>query len=103
MNSMYIDSRIHSLLKDKTATPAPLDSLFLALAMFFWLSYFPVAVVSIWKALKNRRVFIEKDLEGVLSNAAIVFQITTRSATKTTVVKRGIPLYNKLCTQCEIS
>jgi cellulose synthase/poly-beta-1,6-N-acetylglucosamine synthase-like glycosyltransferase len=67
-----------------------LDNLFLAIATFFWLSYFPVAIVSVWKILKNRKVFVEQDLCRVFNDPGIIFQITTRSATKTSVVKRGI-------------
>src|SRR5690606_18584309 len=58
--------------------------------MFFWLSYVPIAVVSVFQIVKNRRVFVEKDLRRIHNDPSIIFQITTRSATKTPVVKRGI-------------
>jgi beta-1,4-mannosyltransferase len=64
--------------------------MFLAIATFFWLSYFPVAIVSVWKILKNRKMFVEQDLRHLFNDPAIIFQITTRSATNTSVVKRGI-------------
>ena len=64
--------------------------MFLAIATFFWLSYFPVAIVSVWKILKNRKMFVEQDLRRLFNDPAIIFQITTRSATNTSVVKRGI-------------
>ena len=67
-----------------------LDNLVLAVSTFFWLSYFPVAIISVFKFLKNRRVFIEQNLDHVFSNPSIIFQITTRSATNTSVVRRGI-------------
>jgi egghead protein (zeste-white 4 protein) len=67
-----------------------IDSAFTAVAIFFWLSYVPVAVLSVWKTFKNRGVFVEKDLYCRFDNSSIIFQITTRSATKTSVVKRGI-------------
>jgi egghead protein (zeste-white 4 protein) len=67
-----------------------LDNAFIAVAMFFWLSYVPVAVISVWKTFKNRKVFVEKDLCHLFNDSFIIFQITTRSATKTPVVKRGI-------------
>src|ERR671913_478768 len=67
-----------------------IDNAFLAVAMFFWLSYVPIAMISVWKAFKNRKVFVERDLGGLFNNSSIIFQITTRSATKTSVVKRGI-------------
>jgi egghead protein (zeste-white 4 protein) len=67
-----------------------LDNAFLAVAMFFWLSYVPVAMVSVWKTFKNRKAFVERDLCYLFNDSFIIFQITTRSATKTSVVKRGI-------------
>jgi egghead protein (zeste-white 4 protein) len=67
-----------------------IDNVFIAVAMFFWLSYVPVAMISVWKAFKNRKVFVERDLRRLFNNSSIIFQITTRSATKTSVVKRGI-------------
>lgn len=62
----------------------------IALAMFFWLSYVPIAINSVWKIMKNRKVFVEQDLRRMHNDPEIIFQITTRSATKTPVVKRGI-------------
>ena len=67
-----------------------LDSLLIAIATFFWLSYVPIAVISVWRILKNRKVFVEQDLRRIHNDPAIIFQITTRSATKTPVVRRGI-------------
>ena len=67
-----------------------IDNVFIAVAMFFWLSYVPIAMISVWKAFKNRKVFVERDLGGLFNNSSIIFQITTRSATTTSVVKRGI-------------
>jgi beta-1,4-mannosyltransferase len=67
-----------------------LDTLLLALATFFWLSYTPYAIQSVYKLWKNRKLFIEKDLQGIRKESALIFQITTRSASKTPVVRRGI-------------
>lgn len=67
-----------------------IDNVFIAVAMFFWLSYVPVAMISVWKTFKNRKVFVERDLCRLFNDPSIIFQITTRSATKTAVVKRGI-------------
>ena len=67
-----------------------IDNAFIALAMFFWLSYAPVAVISVWKIFKNRKLFVERDVCRFSNDSSIIFQITTRSATKTAVVKRGI-------------
>jgi egghead protein (zeste-white 4 protein) len=66
------------------------DNVFVVVAMFFWLSYVPIAVISVWHIFKSRKVFIEKDFYKIFGNPSIIFQITTRSATKTSVVKRGI-------------
>jgi beta-1,4-mannosyltransferase len=67
-----------------------IDNAFIAIAMFFWLSYVPVAIISVWRSLKNRKLLIERDSCGFFNQYSIIFQITTRSATKTSVVKRGI-------------
>src|SRR5919106_1427827 len=40
--------------------------------------------------VRNRKIFIEKDLRRIHNDPTIIFQITTRSATKTKVVERGI-------------
>ncbi len=65
------------------------DNLFIVIAMFFWFSYVPIAFVSLCRVLQNRSVFVSKHARRG-SDAAIIFQITTRSATKTLVVRRGI-------------
>ena len=68
-----------------------IDNAFIAIAMFFWLSYVPVAMISVWKTIKNRKLFVEEDFSSpFFKNSSIIFQITTRSATRTSVVKRGI-------------
>jgi egghead protein (zeste-white 4 protein) len=67
-----------------------LDAILIAVATFFWLSYVPIAINSVHKLLKNRKLFVEKDLARVFNDPEIIFQITTRSATRTPVVKRGI-------------
>ena len=67
-----------------------LESVLIAIATFFWLSYVPIAINSVHKLFKNRKLFVEKDLQRVYNDPSIIFQITTRSATKTPVVKRGI-------------
>ncbi len=66
------------------------ESLLIITAIFFWLSYVPVAIISVLRTIKNRKVFIARDLGGHLDKCSIIFQITTRSATRTPVVKRGI-------------
>jgi beta-1,4-mannosyltransferase len=79
------------IIKATTIRLFVLDNAFIAVAMFFWLSYVPVAMISVWKAFKNRKLLVERDLcHHLFNDSFIIFQITTRSATKTSVVKRGI-------------
>jgi beta-1,4-mannosyltransferase len=56
----------------------------------FWFSTIPVAFLTMIRFIRNRKIFIEKDLQRIHNDPTIIFQITTRSATKTTVVERGI-------------
>jgi egghead protein (zeste-white 4 protein) len=67
-----------------------LDNLFMVIAMFFWFSYVPIAIVSLHRVLKNRSIFVDKHVKRAKEDGAIIFQITSRSATKTHVVRRGI-------------
>jgi hypothetical protein len=53
---------MHSLLKPALITIVVIDNAFIAVAMFFWLSYVPVAMISVWKTVKNRKLFVEGDL-----------------------------------------
>ncbi len=69
---------------------AVLENAFIAIPMFLWLSYVPVAMLSVWRIIKNRKQYVESDLPYAYSNTPIIFQITTRSASRTDVVKRGI-------------
>ena len=79
------------IIKATTIRLFVLDNAFIAVAMFFWLSYVPVAMISVWKAFKNRKLLVERELcHHLFNDSFIIFQITTRSATKTSVVKRGI-------------
>lgn len=56
----------------------------------FWFSTIPVAFLTLGRFLKNRNIFVEHDLRRIYNDPRIIFQITTRSATRTPVVKRGI-------------
>jgi cellulose synthase/poly-beta-1,6-N-acetylglucosamine synthase-like glycosyltransferase len=67
-----------------------LDSLLIAIATFFWLSYAPIALISICRLIGNRKIFVEQDRRRIRNDPKIIFQITTRSATRTPVVGRGI-------------
>jgi egghead protein (zeste-white 4 protein) len=72
------------------------DNPFIIVAMFFWFSYVPIAAMSLYRVIRNRNLFVEKHaleekrIGRVSRDAAVIFQITTRSATKTHVVRRGI-------------
>jgi egghead protein (zeste-white 4 protein) len=66
------------------------NNLFVIIATFFWLSYVPIAFISLYRVITNRKVFVKKHAKRAQKDAAIIFQITTRSATKTDVVRRGI-------------
>lgn len=76
-----------------------LDSLLIAIATFFWLSYVPIAIISLYRVVKSRKIFVEKDLRRIHNDPAMIFQITTRSATKTPVVKRGVMSIIESCHQ----
>jgi beta-1,4-mannosyltransferase len=67
-----------------------IDTILFLVISTFWFSSIPVAFLTLIRFLKNRNIFIEKDLERIHNDPIIIFQITTRSATKTPVVKRGI-------------
>jgi len=67
-----------------------LESIIISVITTFWFSSVPVAFLTIARFLKNRGVFVENHLTRIPSDPKIVFQITTRSATNTPVVKRGI-------------
>lgn len=56
----------------------------------FWFSTIPVAFLTLTRFVRNRKTLIEKDLRRIYNDPIIIFQITTRSATKTKVVERGI-------------
>jgi len=66
-----------------------LNVLFIIL-LTFWFSTIPVAFLTMTRFIRNRKIFVEKDLRRIHNDPIIIFQITTRSATKITVVERGI-------------
>src|ERR687886_879580 len=67
-----------------------IDTILFVVISTFWFSSIPVAFLTLIRFLKNRDVFVEKDLKRIHNDPIIIFQITTRSATNTPVVKRGI-------------
>ena len=67
-----------------------LDDILVGIITVVWLTNVPIAFVSIIRFLKNRESFIGKDVQRIHNDPVIIFQITSRSATKTPVVLRGI-------------
>jgi egghead protein (zeste-white 4 protein) len=63
----------------------------------FWFSTIPVAFLTLTRLLRNRRIFVETDLRRIHNDPKIIFQITTRSATKTPVVVRGVESIIESC------
>jgi beta-1,4-mannosyltransferase len=66
-------------------------------ATILWIFFIPKAIILFYRFIKNSKRFIEKDLIRVPNDPQIIFQITTRSATKTAVVKRGIDSIIESC------
>ena len=73
------------------------ENIVLLVITTFWFSSIPVAFLTLIRFLRNRNVFIEKDLKRIHNDPVIIFQITTRSATKTPVVKRGVSSIDDSC------
>jgi egghead protein (zeste-white 4 protein) len=63
----------------------------------FWFSTIPVAFLTLTRLLRNRRIFVETDLRRIHNDPEIIFQITTRSATRTPVVVRGVESIIESC------
>jgi egghead protein (zeste-white 4 protein) len=63
----------------------------------FWFSTIPVAFLTLTRLLRNRRIFVETDLRRIHNDPEIIFQITTRSATRTPVVIRGVESIIESC------
>lgn len=65
----------------------------------FWFSTIPVAFLTLTRLLRNRRIFVETDLRRIHNDPEIIFQITTRSATRTPVVIRGVESIIESCSK----
>ncbi|VFJ15319.1 glycosyltransferase family 2 protein [Candidatus Nitrosocosmicus franklandus] len=74
-----------------------IDNPALLVATILWIFFIPNAVKLFYRFVRNSRKFIEKDLRRIPNDPKIIFQITTRSATKTSVVKRGIQSIIESC------
>ena len=77
------------------------ETLLAGLLTFLWLVNIPIAVLAVLRFITNRNVFITSDLRRIRNDPKIIFQITTRSATKTPVVKRGIRSIIESCRNVE--
>lgn len=65
----------------------------------FWFSTIPVAFLTLTRLLRNRRIFVETDLRRIHNDPEVIFQITTRSATRTPVVIRGVESIIESCSK----
>jgi beta-1,4-mannosyltransferase len=65
----------------------------------FWFSTIPVAFLTLTRLLRNRKIFVETDLRRIHNDPEIIFQITTRSATRTPVVIRGVESIIESCSK----
>jgi beta-1,4-mannosyltransferase len=77
------------------------ETVLAGLLTFLWLVNIPIAVLAVVRFITNNRVFITSDLRRIRNDPKIIFQITTRSATKTPVVKRGIQSILESCRKVE--
>jgi egghead protein (zeste-white 4 protein) len=77
------------------------ETILAGLLTFLWLVNIPIAVLAVLRFITNRNVFITSDLRRIRNDPKIIFQITTRSATKTPVVKRGIRSIIESCRKVE--
>ncbi len=74
-----------------------IDNAVILIATILWIFFIPRAIILFYRFIKNNKRFIEKDLIRIQNDPKIIFQITTRSATKTPVVKRGIDSIIESC------
>jgi egghead protein (zeste-white 4 protein) len=78
-------------------------SLLYYLAVFLWLAYLPVAVVFLKGWINNRKSYVNTNLTRIHNDPFINFQIMTRSARASDVVRRGIESINSSCKQIAYS
>jgi egghead protein (zeste-white 4 protein) len=77
------------------------DTLLASLLTLLWLINIPIALLAISRFISNKGMFITSDLRRIRNDPTIIFQITTRSATRTPVVKRGIHSIIDSCKKVE--
>jgi egghead protein (zeste-white 4 protein) len=73
------------------------------LVIFLWLSYFPVSLVQVRAFFRNRKGFINTNLARIHNDPTITFQIMTRSAQGSDVVRRGIESVINSCKDASFS
>jgi egghead protein (zeste-white 4 protein) len=66
------------------------QSLIMNILTIIWLLNIPIAFIAITRCILNNKVFVLKNPIRIYNDPTIIFQITTRSATDTPVVLRGI-------------
>ncbi|HEU4444388.1 MAG TPA: glycosyltransferase family 2 protein [Nitrososphaeraceae archaeon] len=76
-----------------------LETIIMVVITSFWFSTIPVAFLTLTRLLRNRRIFVETDLRRIHNDPEIIFQITTRSATRTPVVIRGVESIIESCSK----
>jgi hypothetical protein len=76
-----------------------LENLIVYIITAFWFSSVPVAFLTLGRFLKNRKAYVQNHSSRTKNDPKILFQITTRSATKTPVVKRGIDSIRNSCSK----
>jgi beta-1,4-mannosyltransferase len=77
------------------------DTLLAGLLTFLWLVNIPIAILAVSRFISNQSVFITSDLRRIRNDPDIIFQITTRSATRTPVVKRGLRSITESCNKID--
>ncbi|HZW55974.1 MAG TPA: glycosyltransferase family 2 protein [Nitrososphaerales archaeon] len=68
-----------------------------AVVIVLWLSYLPVAIIQLKGWVRNRKIYFNSNLTRVHNDPFIIFQIMTRSAKSSDVVKRGIESIHASC------
>jgi len=87
-------------------SPAPIPTSLLTLnyiMIFLWLSYLPLLSITFKNLFANRRHFIAERRSRVKNDVHVIFQITTRSASSSEVVDRGIWAIKNSCKQIDYS
>src|ERR1051325_3393889 len=79
------------------------QGLIMDILTIIWLLNIPIAFIAILRCVINNKVFVDKNPVRVHNDPIIIFQITTRSATTTPVVLRGIRSVINSCSKIRYS